>query len=46
LVITEEAFLKITGEVQNSDGVVLVKARKLEPLAHEELLGSESHDFH
>jgi error-prone DNA polymerase len=46
LVITEEAFMRITGEVQNSDGVVLIKARKLEPLAHEELLGSESHDFH
>ena len=37
LVITEEAFLCITGEVQNSDGVVLIKAQKLESLAHEEL---------
>jgi len=46
LVVTEEAFMRITGEVQNSDGVVLIKARKLEPLAHEELLGSDSHDFH
>jgi error-prone DNA polymerase len=45
LLITEEAFLCITGEVQNSDGVVLIKARKLEPLAHEQLLGSDSHDF-
>jgi len=25
---------------------VLIKARKLEPLAHEELPGSDSHDFH
>ncbi len=46
LLITEEAFLLIEGEVQNSDGVVLLKARELRPLAHEELVGSESHDFH
>ena len=46
LVVTEEAFMRITGEVQSSDGVVLIKARKLEPLAQEELPGSDSHDFH
>jgi error-prone DNA polymerase len=56
LVITEEAFLLIEGEVQNSDGVVLIKAREIKPLAHESLataspswgglVGSESHDFH
>ena len=46
LLITEEAFLRITGEVQNADGVVLIKAQKLEPLNHEELIGSSSHDFH
>jgi error-prone DNA polymerase len=46
LVITEEAFLRIEGEVQNSDGVVLIKAREIRSLAHEELIGSESHDFH
>jgi error-prone DNA polymerase len=46
LLITEEAFLLIEGEVQNSDGVVLLKARELRSLAHEELVGSESHDFH
>ena len=45
LVITEEAFLLIQGEVQNSDGVVLIKARDIRPLAHEQLIGSESHDF-
>ena len=45
LVVTEEAFMRITGEVQNSEGVVLIKARKLEPLAQEELPGSDSHDF-
>jgi error-prone DNA polymerase len=46
LVITEEAFLLIEGQVQNSDGVVLIKARDIRPLAHERLVGSESHDFH
>jgi error-prone DNA polymerase len=46
LVITEEAFLLIEGEVQNSDNVVLIKAREIRPLVHEQLVGSESHDFH
>jgi error-prone DNA polymerase len=46
LVITEEAFLLIEGQVQNSDGVVLIKAREIKPLIHERLVGSESHDFH
>jgi len=46
LVITEEAFLLIEGEVQNSDNVVLIKARQINPLTHEQLVGSESHDFH
>jgi error-prone DNA polymerase len=46
LVITEEAFLLIEGQVQNSDSVVLIKARDIKPLVHERLVGSESHDFH
>jgi DNA-directed DNA polymerase III (polc) len=46
LLITEEPFVRIEGEVQNTDNVVLVKARKISPLAHEGLLGSASHDFH
>ena len=46
LIITEESFLVIEGEVQNSDGVVLIKTRDIRPLAHEQLIGSESHDFH
>jgi error-prone DNA polymerase len=45
LVITEEAFLLIEGEVQNSDDVVLIKVRQIRALAHEQLIGSESHDF-
>ena len=45
LLITEEDFLLIEGEVQNSDNVVLIKTREIRPLAHDELVGSESHDF-
>jgi error-prone DNA polymerase len=46
LLITEEAFLVIEGEVQNSENVVLIKTREIRALAHEQLVGSESHDFH
>ncbi len=46
LVITEEPFLMIEGEVQNTENVILIKARKIVPLAHQRLAGSESHDFH
>jgi error-prone DNA polymerase len=46
LLITEEAFLLIEGEVQNSDNVVLIKTRDIRPLAHKQFVGSESHDFH
>jgi error-prone DNA polymerase len=46
LVITQEAFLFIEGEVQNSDNVVLIKAQNIRALVHEQLIGSESHDFH
>jgi error-prone DNA polymerase len=45
LLITEEAFLLIEGEVQNSDNVVLIKTRDIRPLVHQELVGSDSHDF-
>ena len=56
LLITEEDFLVIEGEVQNSENTVLIKTREIKPLAHlpavatalqagEELIGSESHDF-
>jgi hypothetical protein len=48
--------LLIEGQVQNSDGVVLIKAREIQPLVHlsamqamqagELLIGSESQDFH
>jgi len=46
LLITEEAFLLIEGEVQNSDSVVLIKTRDIRRLMHEALVGSQSHDFH
>jgi error-prone DNA polymerase len=56
LLITEEDFLLIEGEVQNVDDVVLIKTREIKPLAHlpavatalqagEQLVGSDSHDF-
>jgi error-prone DNA polymerase len=45
LVITEEAFLLIEGEVQNSNNVVLIKAQEIRALVQEQLVGSESHDF-
>jgi len=46
LLITEEAFLLIEGEVQKSDGVVLIKARDFKSLASSEVVGASSHDFH
>jgi error-prone DNA polymerase len=46
LVITQEPFLIIEGKVQNSEKVVLIRAENVERLPHEELIGSESHDFH
>jgi len=46
LLITEEDFLLIEGQVQNSDNVVLIKTRNIKPLVHGQLIGSESHDFH
>ena len=46
LLITEEPFLIIEGTVQNSENVVLIKAREIRALAHERLVGTDSHDFH
>jgi error-prone DNA polymerase len=46
LLITEEDFLLIEGEVQNSENTVLIKTHDIKPLAQaEQLVGSESHDF-
>ena len=56
LLITEEPFLMIEGTVQNSENVVLIKAREIRALAHlpavatalqaGDLVGTDSHDFH
>jgi error-prone DNA polymerase len=46
LLITEEPFLLIEGQVQNADNTVLIKAQRIRPLAHQQLVGSGSHDFH
>jgi error-prone DNA polymerase len=46
LVITQESFLVIEGELQHVDDVISVKARQIEGLRHEQLMGSASHDFH
>jgi error-prone DNA polymerase len=46
LVITQESFLIIEGILQNADGAILVKTRRIEALRHDQLVGSHSHDFH
>ncbi|HTD64910.1 MAG TPA: error-prone DNA polymerase [Candidatus Limnocylindria bacterium] len=46
LVITEESFLLIEGQLQNVDNVIHVRAEKIERLQHEQLVGSASYDFH
>jgi error-prone DNA polymerase len=46
LLITEESFLAIEGELQNVDNVIHVRAQKIERLQHEPLVGSTSYDFH
>jgi hypothetical protein len=45
-VITQESFLIIEGILQNADGAILVKTRRIEALRHDQLVGSHSHDFH
>lgn len=46
LVITQEPFLIIRGKVQNRENVILIRAENVERLPHEDLVGSESYDFH
>jgi len=45
LVITQESFLTIEGPVQNTDNVVVVKARRITPLLDPSLAAAASHDF-
>jgi error-prone DNA polymerase len=46
LVITQEQFLEIEGPVQNTDNVVVVKARRILPMRRNNLAAAPSHDFH
>jgi error-prone DNA polymerase len=46
LVITQEPFLEIEGPVQNTDNVIVIKARRIKPLPQDKLAASASHDFH
>src|SRR3989440_10212279 len=45
LLITHEAFLIIEGQVQNTNNVVLIRAKKIEPLPERSLAAGPSHDF-
>jgi error-prone DNA polymerase len=45
LVLVNEPFLLIDGVLQNQDGVVSVKAQRVQPLAAVQI-AAESHDFH
>jgi error-prone DNA polymerase len=46
LLLTEESFLVIEGQLQNVDKVIHVRADKIERLVHDQLVGSSSYDFH
>ncbi len=46
LVITEEPFLLIEGPLQHVDGVIHVKARRIERLQHDASVATKSYDFH
>jgi error-prone DNA polymerase len=46
LVITEEPFLLIEGRLQQIDGVIHVKAQRIERLEYNPSVASRSYDFH
>ena len=46
LVITEEPFLLIEGRLQQIDGVIHVKAQRIERLKYDPSVASRSYDFH
>ena len=46
LVITEEPFLLIQGHLQHIDGVIHVKAQRIERLEYNPSVASRSYDFH
>jgi error-prone DNA polymerase len=45
LVITEEPFLLIEGRLQQINGVIHVKAQRIERLPYDAAVASHSHDF-
>ena len=45
MVINEEPTLRITGRLQNRDGVIHVRAEQIEPLLAEAVPAQASHDF-
>lgn len=45
LIVTRSKFLLVEGSLQNHDGVIHVKARKLKTLS-DNALELRSHDFH
>ena len=45
LVVTRSKFVLVEGALQNQDGVIHIKARRIEPLAFTDL-AMQSHDFH
>jgi error-prone DNA polymerase len=46
LTITQESFLLIEGIVQNTDNVIIIRAKKVLALDHGRLEASSSYDFH
>jgi len=46
LVITEEPFLIIEGQLQHVDGVIHVKAQRIERLPYDAAVATRSYDFH
>ena len=46
LIITQESFLTIEGCLQHADGVISIKARRIEALRHAQCVATPSHDFH
>jgi len=45
MVINEEPTLRITGRLQNRDGVIHIRAEKIEPLLADAIPAQASHDF-
>jgi error-prone DNA polymerase len=46
LLITEEPFLLIEGQLQHVDDVIHIKAERIERLEHDHHTGPQSYDFH